>query len=157
MRFEMRLGSAWVGALLVAVGGWFLLRGALGLGPWFMAATLTVLALGFAAAWAARRREGHLAWACVFASWAAYVAVGSAVPGGLGFPYFLAFLGAGFILLYLLRGRQSVWAVVPGYLLLGLGGVLAVFSLGLSLAPYWVPALLIAYGVWLLRRPRYRP
>lgn len=155
MDMRVRVDGPWLAVLLIGLGAWFLVREVFALGPWFAPATLAVLTAAAAAAWLITgRRLRWLTAAWLLGAWTAYKALDAYLTGGLPFAFFFAFLGLGFLGVYVLAVRPALWPLVPASLLLGLATLLWMISVGLTLAPYLVPVALIAYGAWLLTRRR---
>lgn len=154
---EIRVEGPWLALFLLGLGAWFLLRAVLNPGPWFAPATLGALALAAAAAYGAGgRRLRWLTAAWLLGAWAAYQGLDAYLPGGMSGAYFFAFLGFGFLGLYATGTRPALWPLLPASLLLGLATLVWMLNMGLALAPYLLPVLLMAYGGWLLVRGRRR-
>lgn len=151
MRFEVDIGGRWLSYVLIGVGLWWLVRSWWQPGPWYSGATLGVLALGLGLAYRLReRRWSYLTGAWLLAAWAVYLLLDAYLLGGLPFAFFFAFLGLAFFGVYAFGTRPALWPVLPGSLLLGLATVLWVLSVGFQLAPYLLPLLLVAGGIWLV-------
>ncbi|MFO7173056.1 MAG: hypothetical protein DIU70_008855 [Bacillota bacterium] len=153
MRLEIDSHRRWLPYLLIGLGLWWLVEVLWRPGPWFGAGALGLLAATLAGAyrWRERRWE-YLTGAWLLGAWAAYILLDGYLPGGLPFAFFFAFLGLGFLGVYATGTRPAMWPLIPGAFLLGLATFLWVLTLGVQLAPYLLPFLLVAAGFWLLRR-----
>jgi hypothetical protein len=142
------------GLMLLAVGIWLLLKSALGLGWYFTAGTLAVLALVAWCYYLVKKEMGYVVAGWLLVAWAAYAALDGLLLGQLPGSAWLVFLGIGFLVVYGLHTRPGRWPLIPASILLGLGTFFWVVGTALrwtfALAPYLLPALLVAWGVWLL-------
>lgn len=153
IRFQYQ--GPWLAVLLLAVGLWLLVREVFGFGPWFAVASLGTLAgyYAFQYMWRERRLEALVA-AWLLGMWALYVALGALLGARLPVAFFFVLLGFGFVGVYLTGTRPATWPLLLASGFFALATIVWVLGLGLALAPYLLPVLLIGYGVWLLREHR---
>jgi|GEM_PF-4364940 len=155
MYINFRFNPIWMGALLVFLGVWFVAREVFHVGPWFGPVSLAVMALASAVGhFVTRRAFGWLMLVYVFGSWAAFASLDVLLAYRLPGSFLPAFWGLGLMAYYALHTRPNRWPLIPATILLGVATVLYVISVGVRTAPYWIPVLLIIWGLSTLFRRR---
>jgi hypothetical protein len=156
-----RSGGLTAGVLLVAIGGVLLatrLSSIESAPAWLMG-----LGLAFALLAVLRRTYGALVAGCVMIGLGAGMLLGDEAVAGLPKnAWSLLGLGLGFLGLYLvdliLRLRRHWWPLVPGVVLVAMGGARLVSRVQLvppaveAFVRLWWPVGLVAVGAWLLVR-----
>lgn len=153
----IRLNNTVLGLILVLVGGWFVARNLLHLGPWFAGATWTAITLAAFARAAYTRAPGWLVAVFLAAGTAAYAFADAYLPGGLPGSFYFVFLALGLWALYQFVTRPARWPLLLAAVCLALATVFWVLGLAIRFAVYLIPLALLVWGVNLLLQARHSP
>lgn len=153
---DNRNSGALVGAVLLIVIGAGALVANLGGGKAGENAIPLAIGVAFMVAYALTRRYGYLVPGGILSGIGAGILAAFLVGATDSGPYAVIGGGLGFVLIYaidLLASGQRAhwWPVIPGGVMLLVGGGLATNNEGLiSRVGTWSPLLLVALGVWIL-------
>ncbi len=146
-----------IGLVLILVGLVGLVPRYYGYGEMTGGTVLWLIAAGFFMAYWSRRILGFLIAGSMVAAIGTFVmlqAFRPAFPADSGGLFFIL-IAAAFFFIYLVGTRPDSWPIIPGLATLGFG----VFILSMEFRGwriYVFPVLLMAAGVWMILRPRFR-